>query len=83
MGNGFVELVGVVVVIGILIALGTMTLGNIQSTQTENSTEYNATTKGVSAMTSYSNFTLPLVYLVMAVIIIAFTIRLGKTRMDV
>ena len=83
MGNNFIELVGVVIVIGILIALGTMTLGNIQGTQAENSTEYNATTKGVAAMTSYSNFALPLVYIVMAVIIIAFTIKLGKTRMDV
>lgn len=76
----FLTLFGTVIVIALIISLGMMTLATMQSTQTENSTEYNATGKGVTALKSYSNFALPIMLIVIVIFIIAIVLHLGKIK---
>jgi len=66
----FEVLFGTVIVIALIIVLGLMTFGSIQSTQTGNSSEYNATGKAISAFSTYSKFIMPIILIVMIIFVI-------------
>ena len=73
-----------IVVLVIVVAIGAQILGQIQTTQTVNSTEYNITGKGKDALKTYADWFSTIVVIIIAVVIIgliigafAFTQRRG------
>lgn len=64
-----------VVVLVIVIAVGSQILGQVKATQTANTTEYNLTTSGLSAMNSFSNWFVIIVLVIIAVVIISLLVR--------
>ena len=66
------------VVLVIIVAVGAQILGKIQATQTASTTEYNTTTKGLTAMSQFGDWFSIIVIIVIAVVIIA--LLLGAFR---
>lgn len=63
------------VVLVVIIAIGAQILGQIQATQTENTTEYNTTGSGLTAMAQFGNWFTIIVLVLIAVVIIGLLIR--------
>lgn len=62
------------VVLVIVVAIGAQILGEIQDTQTVNSTEYNVTGDGMSALADYADWFSTIVTIIIAVVIIGLII---------
>ena len=60
-----------IVVLVIVVSIGAQILGQIQSTQSNTSTEYNVTGKGISAMSTFGDWFAIIVIVVIAVVIIS------------
>ena len=68
-----------VVVLVIIVAVGAQILGQIRTTQTVNTTEYNVTNKGLDAMKTYGDwFTIIVIIIVAVVIIVLLTRGFGR-----
>ena len=78
-----VGLFGTVIVIALIVSLGMMTLSNIEDTQPENSTEYNATAKGITAMKTYSTFLMPITMIVIVIFILGLVAYISKNTSGV
>jgi len=71
--------VGIIVVIAMILSLGLFTLGNIQDTQTVNSTEYNATGTAITSFSAFNDL-LPVIVLIIVVVMIIWAISLIRKR---
>lgn len=67
-----------VIGIAMMIGLGAMLFGDIQSTQVENSTVWNATAQATGGFEAFSGMILPMIMVVAAVFIIVIIIAAVK-----
>jgi len=63
------------VVVTIVIAFGSTILQDIKDDQTENDSDYNATEKGLEAMTTFADWLPTLALIVIAAVIIGIIVR--------
>ena len=68
-------------VITIIVAVSSQVLGEIKSTQTSGTAEYNVTEKGIEAQTQLANFLKVIAVVVAAVVIIALVSRFGSSSL--
>ena len=81
LGNLQVAAVGLVV-IAIVIGFGAQILGNIRTTQTAGTAEYNATTSGIGALDTFSDNLGTIALIIVAVVVIGLLLRSfgGRSR---
>lgn len=78
--KNFEVIFGTFIVIVIFASLAIMTLSNIQSTQTENSTEYNATGKSVNVFVTFNTFMPVFVMIMIGIFIIGMIVHLYRIK---